>query len=285
MRFSLILCTINRTNEVEEFLTSLEKQTFNNFEVIVVDQNKNNEVLNIVKKFELSLNIRHIFNEKGLSKSRNKGLCYAIGEIVCFPDDDCTYPDSLLENINSFFKENNYKLLMGKTIDPISKNIVAGKNILKSQELNCLNILGSSTTLFIEKKDIDIYFDERFGLGSIFNAEEENELIFRLLKNNYRGFYNPDINYVYHPPSDLDFSDFNRAKARAIGLGAFIAKHLFSKEGIIYFIKYNLFRPIIGSLLYTIKCNPIKSKYYFYRFLGVWIGFFKFLRYKNETNI
>jgi len=276
MKFSLILCTIHRTQEVEDFLNSLKNQTYNDYEVIIVDQNKDKRLNDIIALF-YDLNIIHITSNPGLSKARNIGLKITNGDIVCFPDDDCTYPHDLLQNVFHFFNTNGYAILMGKTIDYHTKKVVAGKNVITPQKLKPSFILGSSTTLFI-RKNKDISFDERFGIGGVFNAEEENDLLFRLLKKGYTGYYEPNINYVYHPPSDLNYTDIQRSKNRAIGLGAFIAKHLFSFEGIMYFIRYNMFRPILGSFIHLIKFDTIKSKFYFYRFLGIWIGFLKYFK-------
>jgi glycosyltransferase involved in cell wall biosynthesis len=274
MKFSLILCTINRTKEIEKFLNSLIIQTYKNFEVLIVDQNSDYRVTNIIKNFQ-NLNIKYFRSEIGLSKARNKALENCVGKIVCFPDDDCFYPPNLLENINFFFENNMYDILMGKTIDENTGKIVAGKDIEKKQELTTYFTLGSSTTLFIKNIDIN-RFDENFGLGAKYNSEEENDLVFRLLKNNYKGFYNPEINFVYHPPSDLDYYDIKRVKNRSIGLGAFIAKHLFSFEGLFYFFKFNIFRPLLGSILFFIKLEHVKSKFYFFKWLGIWKGFFKY---------
>lgn len=284
MKFSLILCTINRTKEVKELLDSLVSQIYKNFEIIIVDQNNDNKIDKLIEKF-VCLDIKLLKSEIGLSKARNFGLKYSKGDIVCFPDDDCIYPKELLNNINIFFQKNNYDILTGKTINKETNKIVAGKNKTKSSKLTTFDILGSSTTLFIRKKGFDISFDERFGLGAVFNAEEENELLFRLLKNKIKGYYCPDINYVYHPPSEEDLTNLNRVRKRTIGLGAFIAKHLFSIEGFFYFIKYNLVRPLFASLFYLIKLDLVKSKFYINRFIGIWTGFFKYLRVNNDSNI
>ncbi len=282
MKFSLILATVNRDKEVKEFLTSLSQQIYTNFEVIIVDQNDDNRILKILPAFK-NLDIKYVKSEIGLSKARNRGLNKACGDIVGFPDDDCLYPKELLENINVFFKEHNYDILMGKTIDKETGKVVAGKNITKAQILKPSFILGSSTTLFI-KRDENIIFDEYFGIGAVFNAEEENDLLFRLLKKDYSGYYAPNINYVYHPPSDLDYTNTARAKQRSIGLGAFIAKYIYTREGVTYFIKYNLLRPLVATILYALRLDFIKSKYYFIRWNAIWIGFFKYMRLKNEIN-
>jgi glycosyltransferase involved in cell wall biosynthesis len=284
MKFSLIICTINRTKEVEKLLTSLMNQSYNNFEIIIVDQNKDDRVLKIIEKFS-DLTIRYLTSEIGLSKARNIGLKSSIGNLVGFPDDDCPYPRKLLENIDNFFLSNNYDILMGKTINKKNNKIVAGKQAYLPSVLKPNNILGSSTTLFIKKDNIEILFDERFGLGAVFNAEEENDLVFRLLKSGISGYYNPDLNFVYHPPSDLDYSNTKRAIQRGIGLGAFIAKHIFTLEGIGYFFKYNLIRPLSGGILYFLKLNFLKSKFYFYKFLGIWKGFYLYFRVIDESNL
>lgn len=275
MKFSLILCTINREKEVKNFLDSISLQTYKNFEIIIIDQNIDDRVLNILKEYNY-LDIKYLKSKVGLSIARNLGLENRTGEIVCFPDDDCIYPSVLLENIYPFFKKNDYDILLGKTIDKSTDEIVAGKKTLKKQKLSTYFTLGSSTTLFI-KNIRNNRFDEDFGLGAKYGSEEENELIFRLLKKGYKGYYNPEINYVYHPPSDLNFDDLTRIQERSIGLGAFIAKHLFTKEGIVYFFKFNLLRPLTASIIFFIKIDFIKSKFYFNKLIGIWKGFFKHL--------
>ena len=278
MKISLILCTIDRTEEVVSFLFSLREQTYTNFEVIIVDQNKDNSVKNILHNFD-DLDIKYLQSKPGLSRARNIGLTQISGEIVGFPDDDCTYPIKLLDNINHFFKHNNYDILMGKTIDKKTKQIVAGSLLTTKCNLSCSRILGTSTTLFIHRQKMNSFtFDEMFGLGAKYHAEEENDLVLRLLKNGYTGYYHPQINFVYHPPSDLNYKDYKRIKTRSIGLGAFIAKHIKSLCGIGYFFKYNLIRPLIASILYMLKFDRIRSKYYFYKFLGIWKGFFTYLK-------
>jgi glycosyltransferase involved in cell wall biosynthesis len=280
MKISLILCTKNRLKEVNIFLKSLSKQIYQNFELIIVEQNEDKRVKKLVKNY--NFDIIYLTSKIGLSLGRNKGLQYVDGDIVGFPDDDCFYPEELLYNVANFFNKNKYDILTGKTIDKKTKKIVAGKNIIKPQEIKPLKISGSSTTLFI-KHNKDINFDEKLGIGSTFYAEEENDLIFRLLKKGYIGYYNPDIIYVYHPPSDLDYSNIKRAMERGIGLGAFIKKNINSLEGKIYFIKYNIIRPLFGSLFHLAKLNFIKSKFYFYKFLGIWKGFIKYNRIKDDT--
>jgi len=283
MKISLILCTVDRVLEIEFFLDSLIKQTYKNFELIVVDQNKDDQIKKIIKKYS-QIDIKYLYSQRGLSKSRNKGLEVVVGDIVCFPDDDCTYPAELLENVKFFFEFSDYDILMGKAIDRDSGQIVAGNTSQNEQKLSKYYTLGSSTTLFV--KNIGNYrFDERFGLGGIFGSEEENDLVLRLLRARYKGYYSPNINYVYHPSSDIDYSNVKRIKERSIGLGSLIAKHIVTLEGACCFIKYNIIKPLVGSIIYFVKLDFTKSKFYFYKWLGIWKGFILFFMYSNDSSL
>jgi glycosyltransferase involved in cell wall biosynthesis len=89
MKVSLILATVNRVNELEIFLKSLSNQTYQKFELILVDQNMDARLNEIVNKYRSTCKIKHIQAERGLSKARNVGFHHITGDIVAFPDDDC----------------------------------------------------------------------------------------------------------------------------------------------------------------------------------------------------
>jgi len=280
MYFSLILCTINRKEVVASFLESVKNQTYKNFEVIMIDQNDDDRLIPIVKNYQKYFSIQHIRTEKGLSKARNVGLGYANADILAFPDDDCIYPPELLHSINNFFLTENYSIMMGKTIDKKSRKIVAGKAVNDKEELSCYRFLGSSTTMFLNLEKInknEITFDERFGLGARFGSGEEEDLMIRLLNKGYEGLYNPEVNYVYHPPSDLNFSDLKRAKERAVGLGGLVAKHLSTLCGLFYFLKYVLIHPFVSIVKSVIRFDITMVKYHFFKFNGIMIGLVSFI--------
>jgi glycosyltransferase involved in cell wall biosynthesis len=280
MQFSLILATLNRTQQVDDFLNSLLKQTHINFEVIMIDQNDDDRLIPLVKKYNKYFSLKHIRSEKGLSKARNIGLSYVSGDIVAFPDDDCTYPPELLANIERFFSSNDDVIMMGKSIDKESGVIVAGKSIFSIESLSCYKFLGSSTTMFLyyaKMNKEDIYFDEVLGLGARFHSGEEEELMIRLLQKGYKGVYNPELNWVYHPPSDLNFSDIQRVKNRSLGLGALIIKHFFSRCGLFYFVKYVLLHPFISIIKSLVILDKMMITYHINRFIGILKGMFQYI--------
>jgi len=52
MKFSLILATLGRDNEIAKFLESLKNQSYKEFELIVVDQNQDGKIDNIIQEYK-----------------------------------------------------------------------------------------------------------------------------------------------------------------------------------------------------------------------------------------
>ena len=101
-----MLCTYGRTNEVDNFLNSIYAQTKKPKEIIIVDQNEENVLHQILKKWSEKLPIIHKrVNFKGASRSRNFGAKQAASALIAFPDDDCLYPPSLIANIIRLFRQ------------------------------------------------------------------------------------------------------------------------------------------------------------------------------------
>ena len=72
IKFSLIMATIGRYDEVRSFLESIDRVNYKKelIEILIVDQNKELDLSSIVKDFN-HLNINHIKSEvKGLSQNR-----------------------------------------------------------------------------------------------------------------------------------------------------------------------------------------------------------------------
>lgn len=83
---SVIIPTLNRYDMLADTLSDLEKQSYKNFEVIIVDQSDEfNE--DYYAKFQLQLHIIHQ-NEKLLWTARNKAIQKARGKYLLFFDDD-----------------------------------------------------------------------------------------------------------------------------------------------------------------------------------------------------
>ena len=107
---SLILPTLNNPQGLNLFLKSvyLVNTKKVKIEIIIIDQSDSDEIYNVCNNYDKKGNPFIIYkrsNVLGLSLNRNFGIQFATGDIVGFPDDDCTYYPDTLENIlNCFLK-------------------------------------------------------------------------------------------------------------------------------------------------------------------------------------
>lgn len=100
MRVSVIIPLFNKAPYVSRALASVTKQTFKDFELIVVDDGSTDEGPRIVEACDDS-RIRLVSQENsGPGAARNRGLAEARGELIAFLDaDDEWFPDYLKESV------------------------------------------------------------------------------------------------------------------------------------------------------------------------------------------
>lgn len=99
--------TFGRNVEPELFLASLHAQVFQDFELIVVDQNPGERISPLLAPHADRSSILHLRAPAGgVSQARNAGLRHAGGAVLAFPDDDCRYPPELLGRVWLNFSPN-----------------------------------------------------------------------------------------------------------------------------------------------------------------------------------
>ena len=103
---SLVLSTYGRIDDVDNFLKSISTQTRKPGEIIIIDQNEDNILGDLISKWKQELNLIHKrVDFKGASKSRNYGAREAKHSLIAFPDDDCLYPQSTIEQIIKYCQQ------------------------------------------------------------------------------------------------------------------------------------------------------------------------------------
>ncbi|MFD2616166.1 glycosyltransferase family 2 protein [Terrilactibacillus laevilacticus] len=275
MKFSLILTTINRTDEIEKFIESLLIQEYSNYELIIVDQNDDDRLLNIVNYFKNKIELKYVKSLKGLSIGRNIGIKYASGEIIAFPDDDCWYDNNLLEKVYRFFYNNpKYDGLTGLPVDEFGRASI-GRFDQSSGDVNQRNVWarGISYTIFVKINVINKVgtFDEKLGVGAntLWGSGEETDFLLNALKLGKKIYYEHKIT-VHHPNPTKTYNAnvIKKAFNYGAGMGRVLKKHNYS----IHYVLYILLKPFIGTLLSLLMGKIGKSKYHFSVFKGRLIG-------------
>ena len=105
-KYSIIVPVYNRPEEVEELLESLTKQTFTNFEVILVEDGSTITCENVFEKYVGKLSLQYFFKPNtGPGPSRNFGFERALGDYFVIFDSDCIIPPKYFEEIEIFLSQ------------------------------------------------------------------------------------------------------------------------------------------------------------------------------------
>lgn len=103
---SIIIAAFNASKYVSETIESVLRQEYNNWELIVVDNNSNDNTLQIVKSFEDKRIIVISEYKQGVGHARNAGLKIMKGSFFCFLDADDVMPTTALSSRLQIFESN-----------------------------------------------------------------------------------------------------------------------------------------------------------------------------------
>jgi glycosyltransferase involved in cell wall biosynthesis len=210
----------------------------------------------------------------GVSRGRNLGLEQAIGEICCFPDDDCAYVPRLLEEISARFEQHpEYGYLCGRSFaddgrDSVSRHSKVAAEISRPKILSqCIEF-----AIFIRRSALgEERFNEEMGPGAPtpWQCDEGPDLLLRLNANGVRGFYDP-LFMAWHPRpvKHYDAKAIERTYRYGCGNGYFYRRHGFSR----WTFAHQMGRTSCGVLLALAGGQWGRARLYLARLRGRWRG-------------
>jgi len=109
IRASVIICTRNRRDDIITCLESLARQSYTDFELIIVDSsdtplNSDSFFSQTVNQFKVGYTYAR--SSPGLTLQRNKGITLAVSEIIYFFDDDVVLHTDYLKTMQKTFDQN-----------------------------------------------------------------------------------------------------------------------------------------------------------------------------------
>ncbi|WP_316832115.1 glycosyltransferase [Pedobacter aquatilis] len=108
MFFSIIIPLYNRPQEINELLYTLTKQTYLQFEVLVIEDGSKEDAKSIVEGYSNKLDIRYFYKEnEGQGFTRNFGFERAKGDYFVIFDSDCLIPHNYLEVVKNYLYEHH----------------------------------------------------------------------------------------------------------------------------------------------------------------------------------
>ncbi|MFM2316515.1 MAG: hypothetical protein RLZZ155_847 [Bacteroidota bacterium] len=202
MKVSIITVSYNSAKTIGDTISSVQKQSYDNIEYIVVDGNSKDGTVEIVKQFldsaEDALQDDKQGSAKGASQgvvtkflcekdngiydAMNKGLALATGDIIgVLNSDDFYCAEDIIEQVVLAFQKNDTDCLYGDLnyVDPADTNKIVRK--WRSGDYNRANFLKGwmppHPTFFVKKKCY-----EKFGkFDTQFKSAADYELMLRFL--------------------------------------------------------------------------------------------------------
>lgn len=105
--YSIIIPVYNRPDEVNELLNSLLEQSYQKFEILIIEDGSSSTCKHVVEKYTDRLEIKYFVKENGgQGFARNYGFERAKGDFLVVFDSDCLIPPNYLKTVNDFLNEN-----------------------------------------------------------------------------------------------------------------------------------------------------------------------------------
>ncbi|WHZ20902.1 MAG: hypothetical protein OJF47_000014 [Nitrospira sp.] len=272
MKVSLIVATVGRTAEVHRLLTSLDAQTYRNFELIIVDQNPDTRLDNVIASFCDRMTVLRVKSSLGVSRARNTGMKEITGDVVGFPDDDCWYPPLLVESIVACFESHaDWDGVTGRIVNEMNEPCGDARFDAESGYVTLSNLWRRTcaATIFFTRETVEAIgsFDEELGpgAGTPWGGAEDIDYPARAIKAGRTIFYDPTI-CVFHPDLSIaaQADQFKRAYSYGAGIGRVWMKQKFPAR----IIGYYLLRPLVGMCVCLVTGCWMQARYRWASFQG-----------------
>ena len=205
---TIVIPTYNNDFLLQKSINSVVRQTFDNFELLIIDNHSTDKTSEIISEFNDS-RISHIKikNNGIISKSRNLGIKLAQGEWIAFLDSDDIWYSKRLEKISKFCtKKYNFDVITTNEYKVFDKSIKRQKlfyGLKSSNKYKSLLLYGnrlSPSATVVRKtflKKHSLYFKE----NKEFTTVEDYDFWLMLAFNNAKFLFLKSFEgeYLMHP--------------------------------------------------------------------------------------
>lgn len=227
IELSVIVPVFNRPHAIGRLLHSLIKQTYKEFEVIIVEDGSSNKCENVVNEFRPQLAVTYLVNTEsvGPGLARNIGCTYASGNFFVFVDSDCFLPPHYFRTIVDEYQKCDFDVFGGPDTGDQSFS-----TLQKAIDFSMTSFL-TTGGIRAGREHLDLFYPKGFNMGikrSVMNRlggfidmryGEDTELGYRVRSSKYLVKFISDA-YVHHERrnslSGFCRQIFHSGKARVI---------------------------------------------------------------------
>jgi len=198
MKASVIIPAYNAQKTMAQCLESMLAQTFNGYEIIVIDDGSTDSTLGIAESFGKVRIARQ--KHAGPAVGRNNGAKEAKGEIIIFVDSDCIADKNWLDEMLAPFGNKEVAGVQGiykcrqKELIARMTQLEIEERYIKMAKSKFIDFIGSYSAGYRRKVFEEMHgFDTSFPMAS----GEDTDLSFRIQKAGYKMVFNPKA-FVFH---------------------------------------------------------------------------------------
>lgn len=211
MKLTVVVITWNKKDLLRNCLKSLDRQTYKNFQIIVVDNGSKDKTLEFIRKYYPKVRTISLKRNLGFSIAANEGIKASNSEYIILLNNDTVVDKNFVKYLfESLDNNRKYCGCTAKIIDYSNKNILAsagdmmndvgqsfsrglGDRIDKFNEAEEVFFITGGASIFRKKVFEEIgFFDEDY-----FIYGEDSDWCFRAQLFGYKFYFEPKA-VVYH---------------------------------------------------------------------------------------
>jgi len=286
---SVVIPTYNRADVLPRAVDSVLEQTYENFEVIVVDDGSTDNTEDVVKSYADNRVCYISFDSnKGANAARNEGIKQGNGEYISFLDSDDEFTKNHIKKVLSVLSDTDPSIKGAYTTQITVQNhkerfLSSASQVLSDPAQVIEEYLANGFSSFTFHQDV---FDQVGLLDENLKAFQDMEFLIRYL-DHYNLLPIPDPLVMYHTQEDRISSDPSR---KLSALEYLVTKHKekikSSNDAFLHYSRGHLYakdRNISAARrhFFTASKGNIKSLKYHLHTISILFGYggYKFTQY------
>lgn len=132
--FSIVIPTYNRAEILMVAVDSILKQTFTDWELLVIDDGSTDNTKSRLAEFTSDPRVKYVYQDNAKeSAARNRGMAMSAGQYVCLLDSDDTFLDNHLSVLYERIEKENFPVAVLHTL--MTRKYTSGKLADKQQTI------------------------------------------------------------------------------------------------------------------------------------------------------
>ncbi|RAJ22257.1 GT2 family glycosyltransferase [Gelidibacter algens] len=270
----IVVPTYNRPNEIKKFIYEIQKQTYLNYKVYIIDDCGSEDIKSLIPKNDAHFAYERLKENSGQAYARNYASTLGEGDIIIFMDDDAYFiQDNSLDLVLEYFEENeDVGFTMFNIKEPNRDWLSKRKNLNDFQEIGGFIACGCAfrRSTFLNSP----------GFSKEFHSyAEETDISMQLIKNSEKLVFASRVK-VFHNynPTERTQAWLKRFKYNTVRNDLAI---VLTRYPTIYVIP-NYIGKIISHLVFTLKFEKHKRLNFACIFKGAFASFYLSRKLKRD---